>query len=40
MFDLEHKMASLAAHPATNPFIDPAGCRRFVEKSRREFELH
>lgn len=38
MFDLEGKMARLAAHPATNPFIDPTGCRRFVDKSKHEFE--
>jgi metallo-beta-lactamase class B len=38
MFDLEGKMARLAAHPASDPFIDPAGCRRFVEKSKNEFE--
>lgn len=38
MFDLRGKMARRAAHPAVNPFIDPAGCRRFVAQSRREFE--
>ena len=38
MFDLEGKMARLAAHPAANPFIDPQGCRRFVGKSQSEFE--
>lgn len=38
MFDLKGKLARLAAHPATNPFIDPAGCRRFIEQSQHEFE--
>lgn len=38
MFDLSDKRARLAAHPATNPFIDPAGCRRFVAKTKDEFE--
>ncbi|MGH8201883.1 MAG: subclass B3 metallo-beta-lactamase [Steroidobacteraceae bacterium] len=38
MFDLTGKLARLAAHPAANPFIDPAGCRRFVEQSKDEFE--
>lgn len=38
MFDLKDKLARLAIHPAANPFIDPAGCRRFVEKSKSELE--
>ena len=38
MFDLKGKLQRLAAHPASNPFIDPAGCRRFVAQSRNEFE--
>jgi metallo-beta-lactamase class B len=38
MFNLQEKLRRLAAHPATNPFIDPAGCRRFIAKSRDEFE--
>lgn len=37
MFDLKGKLARLAAHPAVNPFIDPAGCRRFVAQSKAEF---
>jgi len=38
MFGLQQKLSRLAAHPATNPFIDPAGCRRFVAQSQQEFE--
>lgn len=38
MFDLKGKMARRAAHPARNPFIDPAGCKRFIEQTRGEFE--
>lgn len=38
MFELKEKLQRLAAHPAKNPFIDPAGCRRFVAQSRHEFE--
>lgn len=38
MFDLKDKVARLAAHPAKNPFIDPAGYRQFVEQSRSQFE--
>lgn len=38
MFDLKGKLARLATHPAANPFIDPAGCRRFIAQSKNEFE--
>lgn len=38
MFDLRDKLARLADHPRANPFVDPAGCRRFVAKSKAEFE--
>ena len=38
MFDLSGKRARLAAHPATNPFIDPAGCKRFVQKTKDAFD--
>lgn len=38
MFDLKGKLARLTSHPASNPFIDPVGCRRFVEQSEAEFE--
>jgi metallo-beta-lactamase class B len=38
MFDLQGKLARLASHPPVSPFIDPAGCRRFVAKSKGEFE--
>ncbi|HEY1890795.1 MAG TPA: subclass B3 metallo-beta-lactamase [Steroidobacteraceae bacterium] len=37
-FDLKGKLARLAAHPAVNPFIDPAGCRRVIAQSKAEFE--
>ncbi len=38
MFDLKDKMARRVAHPGMNPFIDPAGCKRFIEQMRDEFE--
>jgi metallo-beta-lactamase class B len=38
MFGLSGKSARLAAHPAANPFIDPMGCKKFVAKSKGEFE--
>lgn len=38
MFDLEGKLGRAALYPAVNPFIDPAGCRRYVAQSRQEFE--
>lgn len=37
MFDLKDKLARDAAHPAMNPFVDPAGCKRFIEQSQHEF---
>lgn len=37
-FDLERKSAALAAGAATNPFLDPAGCRAFVTSARRALE--
>lgn len=38
MFDLKDKLARLAARPAQNPFIDPAGCRQLVAQSKSRFE--
>lgn len=38
MFGLKQKLARLAVHSAPNPFIDPAGCKRFIEQSKDEFE--
>jgi metallo-beta-lactamase class B len=37
-FDLTGKMQRLTQKPATNPFIDPQGCKRHVEQSQRDFE--
>jgi len=38
-FDLEAKRARLAADPdGPNPFVDPEGYRRYVERSKRRFE--
>jgi metallo-beta-lactamase class B len=37
-FDLTGKLQRLAQKPATNPFIDPQGCKRHVEQSQRDFE--
>lgn len=37
-FDLTGKIQRLTQQPATNPFIDPEGCKRHVEQSARDFE--
>jgi len=37
-FDLTGKIRRLTQQPATNPFIDPEGCKRHVEQSARDFE--
>jgi len=37
-FDLAGKLQRMAQKPATNPFIDPDGCKRHVEQSQRDFE--
>jgi metallo-beta-lactamase class B len=36
-FDLDAKSAALAAGASTNPFIDPAGCRRQIEQAEAAF---
>lgn len=36
-FDLAGKIQRMAQRPTDNPFIDPAGYRRHVEQSQREF---
>ena len=38
VYDLAGKRARLAQHPAENPFIDPAGYKRYVAASEQEFE--
>ena len=37
-FDLKGKYARLQAHPPTDPFVDPAGCKAYLEQSRQDFE--
>jgi metallo-beta-lactamase class B len=37
-FRLEEKRKALAADPARNPFIDPEGCRRHLDRSEQAFE--
>jgi metallo-beta-lactamase class B len=37
-FDLAGKIQRRAQQPATNPFIDPDGCRRHIEQSERDFK--
>jgi len=37
-FDLLGKYARLQAHPGADPFVDPAGCKAYLEQSRRDFE--
>jgi metallo-beta-lactamase class B len=37
-FDLLGKYARLQAHPEANPFVDPAGCKAYLEQSRQAFE--
>lgn len=37
-FDLKGKYARLQAYPQANPFVDPAGCKAYLEQSRQVFE--
>jgi metallo-beta-lactamase class B len=37
-FDLLGKYARLQQHPQANPFIDPAGCKAYLQQSRQVFE--
>jgi metallo-beta-lactamase class B len=37
-FGLQDKLARLHADPHSNPFIDPAGYRRYLDDSERDFE--
>jgi metallo-beta-lactamase class B len=37
-FDLQGKYARLQAHPETDPFLDPPGCKAYLERSRQDFE--
>ena len=37
-FDLLGKYARLQAHPETDPFVDLAGCKAYLEQSRQAFE--
>ncbi|HEY1772717.1 MAG TPA: subclass B3 metallo-beta-lactamase [Gammaproteobacteria bacterium] len=37
-FDLLGKYARLQAHPETDPFLDPKGCKAYLTQSRQEFE--
>jgi metallo-beta-lactamase class B len=37
-FDLHGKRAALCANPAVNPFVDPEGWRRHLERQREAFE--
>jgi metallo-beta-lactamase class B len=38
-FDLETKAEKLRAHPnGSNPFIDPAGCRAWIDRNERAFK--
>ncbi len=36
-FGLQDKLARMRAHPESNPFIDPAGYRKYLEDSERDF---
>ena len=36
-FRLREKMRRLASHPRANPFIDPAGCRAYIDGAERAF---
>lgn len=36
-FDLRRKMQELARRPSPNPFVDPAGCRTFIDDNERKF---
>jgi metallo-beta-lactamase class B len=36
-FDLEHKRASQMAGASSNPFVDPAGCRAFIDAGEADF---
>jgi metallo-beta-lactamase class B len=37
-FDLQDKYARLQAHPEADPFMDPAGCKAYLDQSRQVFE--
>ena len=37
-FGMQAKLASEHAHPGTNPFIDPAGYRRYLDDSEKGFQ--
>jgi metallo-beta-lactamase class B len=37
-FDLQGKYARLQAHSQTDPFMDPAGCKAYLDQSRQDFE--
>ncbi len=37
-FDLQGKYARLQAQPETDPFLNPAGCKAYLEQSRQDFE--
>ena len=36
-FALGAKMRRLASHPRANPFVDPAGCRAYIDGAERTF---
>jgi hypothetical protein len=36
-YNLEEKYARMQAGAAQNPFIDPAGCRKYVEDAEARF---
>ena len=38
VYDLQGKLARLRQHPATNPFVDPDGYKRYVDASEKEFQ--
>jgi metallo-beta-lactamase class B len=37
-FGLDAKRAKLASRPAQNPFVDPEGCQRHVDRAEKAFE--
>ena len=38
MFDMLNKRKTMDAQPGTNPFVDPAGCKRFLDAGEAEFK--
>ena len=38
MFGMLNKRKAMDAQPGTNPFVDPAGCRRFLDAGEAEFK--